>query len=128
MAHWSVPIDRLAAKMGANVETVARKVTLDLFTKVTRMSPVDTGRFKANWNFSYGQPDYTITASTNQSRGTAQAMKAATMDVGGITYLSNGLPYAARLESGWSHTQAPAGMVRISVAEFSRFVRQALKA
>ena len=127
MAQWSVPIDKLAEKMHQKVETVARKVTLDLFSAVVKATPVDTGRARANWSFSYGAPNYTITDSTNTARGTAQAMKAATMDVGGIAWLSNGLPYMERLEFGWSK-QAPAGMVRISVENFTRFVQKALSA
>ena len=50
MSTWSVPLDRLAEKMGLEVETVVRKVTSDMFGAVVRKSPVDTGRFRANWN------------------------------------------------------------------------------
>ena len=41
-------------------------------------------------------------------------------------YLSNGLPYAKRLENGWSR-QAPTGMVRINVARFSSAIKQAVQ-
>ena len=124
MSGWSVPLDRLAKRAGISLETVARKATFDLFTKVVLRSPVDTGRFRANWNVSFGEPNYSTTASTNQTRG--EPAKALTLPIGGVTYLSNGLPYAGRLEYGWSK-QAPAGMVRLSVREFDRFVRQAIK-
>ncbi len=121
---WSIPLDRLADKTGAKLETVARKVTADMFARVVQRSPVDTGRFKANWNVQYGAPDYSTTASTAASRGTAQAQKALTLPVGGVVYLSNGLPYARRLEYGWSQ-QAPSGMVRLTVFEFQDFVKKA---
>jgi hypothetical protein len=107
-----------------DVETVVRKVTLDLFRKVVLRSPVDTGRFRANWNVSYGTPDVTVTASKIKSRGDAEAAKALTLPVGGVTWLANGLPYSERLEYGWSK-QAPGGMVRLATAEFASIASKA---
>ena len=116
MARWSIPMDTLAARAKTDVETVARKLTLDLFRSVVLKSPVDTGRFRANWNVSYGTPDYTTTQSVERGRGLTEASKALTLPIGGVQYMSNGLPYARQLEYGWSK-QAPAGMVRLSVIE-----------
>lgn len=48
------------------------------------------------------------------------------LPVGDVVYLTNSLPYAQRLEHGWSK-QAPRGMVRLSAIEFKRFVRQAIR-
>lgn len=122
---WSVPLDRIAAKTGARMETVARKVAFELFGAVVRKSPVDTGRFRANWNVSYGDASVTTTASTNQSRALTEVSKTLTLPVGGVMYLANGLPYAVRLENGYSK-QAPVGMVRTSLAEYSLHVNKAL--
>lgn len=116
MARWSIPMDTLAARAKTDVETVARKLTLDLFRSVVLKSPVDTGRFRANWNVSYGTPDYSVTQSVDKNRGLTEASKALTLPIGGVQYISNGLPYARPLEYGWSK-QAPAGMVRLSVIE-----------
>ena len=124
MSKWSVSLHALAEKAKADLETVARKATFELFRAVVLRSPVDTGRFRANWNASYGAADYATSASTDRGRGVQQAIRALTMPVGGIVYLSNGLPYASRLEYGWSK-QAPNGMVRLSVLEFNDFVRGA---
>lgn len=122
---WSIPLDQLAKKTGLKLDTVARKVTLDLFTSVVQKSPVDTGRFKANWNVGT-TPNLSFTASTNAGRGLNEAQKAIGIPAGGVVYLSNGLPYARRLEYGWSG-QAPAGMVRLSVREFRQFVERAIR-
>lgn len=122
---WSIPLDQLAQKTGLKLDTVARKVTLDLFTSVVQKSPVDTGRFKANWNVGT-TPNLSFTASTNAGRGLTEAQKAIGIPAGGVVYLSNGLPYARRLEYGWSG-QAPAGMVRLSVREFRQFVERAIR-
>jgi hypothetical protein len=39
--------------------------------------------------------------------------------------MTNALPYARRLEYGWSR-QAPYGMVRYSVLEYRRFLLRAI--
>ena len=124
---FTVSLTALAEKFKADIETVARKSTADVFRAVVQKSPVDTGRFRANWNVSFGAADYTATASTAQGRGAQEAAKALALPVGGIVYLANGLPYASRLENGYSK-QAPSGMVRLSVIEFDTFVQQAIKA
>lgn len=123
--RWTIPLDRLAAKSSAKLETVVRRVTLELFVRVVNRSPVLSGRFRTNWNVSYGAPDVSFTESTMQSRADIETRKAMTLPVGGVTFLSNGLPYAYRLEHGWSK-KAPHGMVRLAVAELDAAVRKAI--
>lgn len=123
---FTIPLDRLAAMTTEKMETVARRATLEVFSSVVKKSPVDTGRFKANWNVSASNPDYSVTSSVAQSRGEQQAREALVLPVGGVVYLSNGLPYARRLEYGWSK-QAPSGMVRTSVIEFKAFIDAAVR-
>jgi hypothetical protein len=122
--RWTIPLDRLAAKSSAKLETVVRAVTLQLFVSVVRRSPVDTGRFRSNWNISYGSPDITVTQLASQTRGMQQANQAMQQPVGGIVYLSNGLAYAGKLENGWSK-QAPYGMVKLAASELASAVRKA---
>jgi len=125
VSSWSVPLDRLAQRAQAQFEDVARKATYDLFRAVVLKSPVDTGRFRSNWNVTASVPSFTYSESTNVSRADSETLKALTLPVGGVVYLSNGLPYANRLEYGYSN-QAPSGMIRTSVADFNRFVDRAL--
>jgi hypothetical protein len=127
VSQWSIPLDRLAQRAGIRLETVARKATLDVFRNVSLRSPVDTGRFRANWNVSFGAPNYATTESKNANRGKSEEAKALTLPIGGVTYMSNGLPYASRLEYDSYSKQAPAGMVRITAREFSIYVQRALK-
>ncbi|AKJ28838.1 HK97 gp10 family phage protein [Caldimonas brevitalea] len=125
MGKWSIPIDRLAESAKGDIETVTRKVTLDLFARVVQRSPVDTGRFKGNWNVNFGAPDTSTTEVAHASRGDAEARKALSLPVGGTVYLTNSLPYAHRLEYGWSK-QAPQGMVRLTVQEYAEAIQKAL--
>ncbi len=138
---WSIPLDKLAEKVMLDVTTVARKSTLDVFTAVVKGAPVDTGRLRANMNVSYGAPDVTVTESTNAARGLQEAMKATTLPVGGVTYITNALPYAhvveyglypnppknptGKTQNGYS-IQAPQGMFRIAALRYSEYVKKAL--
>jgi len=127
VSGWSVPIDALVARMKGRLDTVARQATRLLYRSVVLKSPVRTGRFVANWNVSYGTPDYSTTTSVDRGRGLREADTALHLPVGGIVYLSNGLPYSRRLEHGYSK-QAPSGMVKVSVVQFDRYVREAVAA
>lgn len=153
MAQWSIPFDQLAAKAKADIHDVVRMVALELFTRVVLRSPVDTGRFRANWEISYG----TFGSSTSNSVDPSGAAKLAelkgallSMPIGGIVYLTNSLPYAMVLEyglypdppkfgskkrgedgvavhvQGGYSMQAPNGMVRVTAREFSDAVRRFL--
>lgn len=139
---WSIPLDRLAAKVQLDLETVVRKSTLDVFRAVALASLVDTGRFRANLNVSYGAPDVSVTESTNAARAESEVQKAMTLPVGGVTYITNALPYAAVLEYGGypnppkSPTgktangfsiQAPQGMFRLAAMRYSEYVEKAIK-
>jgi len=93
-----------------------RKIALELLKKVTMKSPVDTGRFRANWMVGIGGADETTTENTVNDA----MMRGSIVLTGYKTlkqiHISNNLPYAAALEHGHSQ-QAPLGVAEISVAE-----------
>ncbi len=114
---FALDLSKACEKAKGQTELAARKVMLDLFSRVIMKSPVDTGRFRANWNVGYGSPDKTTTNATDNSLGRV-TNEISTAKIGGSIYLSNSLPYSIRLENGWSG-QAPAGMVRLSLVEIT---------
>lgn len=124
-AQWSQDLQALATKTGLQMDTVIRKATFDLFRSVALKSPVDTGRFRANWNVSFGAPDASTTDSTNAARALREVQQALSFPTGGVVHMTNGLPYARRLEYGYSR-QAPYGMVRYSLLEYRRFLLRAI--
>jgi hypothetical protein len=128
MSKWSIPIDRLAKKAGEDIEKVGRFATFQLFNAVQLRSPVDTGRFRGNWQFGKDTiPQGALNRlDTTGSLAQTEAQKAMTSPLGGVAYFVNNLPYARRLENGYSQ-QAPVGMVRVSVREFSKYVREATR-
>ncbi len=86
------------------------------------------GRFRANWQFGNGSPvDGQVDAVDPNGSKTLQGMIAAigSTGAGGVTYISNNLPYGPRLEDGWSK-QSPAGMVAVTATEFQDYVRKAV--
>ncbi|NBT33816.1 MAG: hypothetical protein EBT13_18445 [Rhodobacteraceae bacterium] len=64
----------------------------------------------------YGRSDKTRPVNANVACGADDL--AAYPDTLPIIYIQNNLPYANRLENGWSG-QAPQGMVALTVAEVS---------
>ena len=114
---FALDLSKACEKAKGHTEIMARKVMLDLFSRVIVKSPVDTGRFRANWNVGYSSPDKTTTSATDSALGKVQT-EIATAKLEGSIFLTNSLPYSIRLENGWSG-QAPAGMVRLSLVEIT---------
>lgn len=88
------------------------------------------GRFRGNWQVTFetmatGTLERIDPQGANTKNAAAGVVMSFTSAVGTIWAVNN-LPYGPRLEfEGWS-SQAPAGMVRISVNEFQIFVNRAV--
>src|ERR1051325_1072980 len=106
-------IENFIKKAKKNPELVVRQVTIKLYSQIILASPVDTGRFRMNWQATYGSPATGILIGDDPSGGRAIAratnfvMNSPEWDEFRFT---NNLPYAERLEYGYSR-QAPQGMV-----------------
>jgi hypothetical protein len=78
------------------------------------------GTLRGNWQPSIGQPVTTEIDRIDKSGQTVTAdirREGQRLNIGAVFYMTNNLPYAARVEfDGWS-TQASAGMMRIEVLE-----------
>jgi|SRR5690242_11445466 len=128
---FALDLTALTVKYKGRLDAVVRKVVLDLGTRIILRSPVKTGRFRANWQYGLGAPPEGTTLEVDKSG--AATLRTLTRSVvqqdaaGKIHWLTNNLPYAVRLEYGWSK-QAPAGMVGVTVREYQRVVRDAAKA
>lgn len=115
-----------------NAERVRRAIVLKLFSSVILDTPVDTGRLRGNWLTSQGSPKLNSVARVDSSGGSAIAEVQSNMGDGTSqdtsVFLSNNLPYAARIEyEGWSKRKAPQGMVRKNVARIEQLVSKAIK-
>jgi len=87
------------------------------------------GRFRGAWdvslNFASTKPPDRIDPNGAETIAAAQ-VALENFVAGPSIYLVNNMPYAQRLEYGWSK-QAPAGMVRVTVAEFQSVVDAAVR-
>lgn len=141
---FALSLANFAEAAPEQARTVVRKVSIDMLTKVVLRTPVGNpslwkskppagyvgGRLRANWAVSFGAPSFRTTVETDESgqatimRGTSTIQRAyGELDI----YITNSLPYAIPVEYGHSQRQAPAGMVRITVAEFQTFVDNAVR-
>jgi len=87
------------------------------------------GRFRGNWQFSIDSPatDELDRIDPSGSETIAALLsQVQALTIGQTAYIVNNLPYAIPLEYGHS-TQAPAGMVRVTLANFQRIVDEAIR-
>lgn len=123
---FTLDVSKFVEKAKKNPETVMRQVSIKLFSAIIKASPVDTGRFRMNWMASGGTPAAGTTDATDKSGNTAtgNATSFVLKDTDWHEFtLTNNLPYAQRLEYGWSQ-QAPAGMVRTNVSRFQQLINE----
>lgn len=126
MSKFTLDIQAFVAKAKKNPETVMRSVSLKLFSAIIKASPVDTGRFRGNWQTTGVNPATGLIAGVDPTGN--KAVNSATTFItnapGWNTFtLTNNLPYAERLEYGWSK-QAPVGMVRVNIARFQQLINE----
>ncbi len=137
-----------AKKTGGKLEDVARDVVFNVGRNVVEMSPVGDpknwdqkfravmmelgwtqegyvgGRFRANWQHGFGSPASGELERTDKDGGPTKATIRAGIDgspAAGVHFISNNLPYAQKLENGYSD-QAPKGMVGITAILFQDIV------
>lgn len=87
------------------------------------------GRFRGNWQFSIDLPATGELDRIDRSGDDTIAQLKAQVEaltIGQTAYIVNNLPYAVPLEYGHS-TQAPAGMVRVTLTNFQAIVDQAIR-
>lgn len=141
---FALDLKAFADKTSAKANLVVRKVVLDVGTALVMKSPVGDptywinppppgyvgGRFRANWQYGFGVVDYTTSEAIDPAgSATISAIdgKLNPEAAGHIHYITNSLPYAQRLEEGWSYRQAPNGMVNLTVLEFVPIVEAAAR-
>ncbi len=110
-------------QMDKKLVNVARGCAINLFNKIIVASPVDTGRFRANWQTTINTPAQGVLDTevpTSAESGIRSIKITDTM------YLTNNLPYAKRLEEGWSQ-QRPSGWVATLVKSAQSSLDEAIK-
>ena len=124
MAGFANQMKAWERKTERKMDLAVRKIALEMFRRIILKSPVDTGRFRGNWQLAIGSvPEGTL--ELDDKTGTATIAKGAAtalgFNAGETIFFANNLPYARRLEEGYSQ-QAPAGMVALTVQQFQSIV------
>jgi hypothetical protein len=139
---FSMQIAEFIAKTKANQDLVVRAITMKIDNKLVQRSPVGDakywkskpppgyggGRFRANWQLSIGSPTAGVRDLIDKDGSATIAAHGSVISsakAGDVIYLVNNLPYAKRIEEGWSR-QAPIGVVALTVLEFQKIVDKAV--
>lgn len=126
MGSFAQQLAAFEAKTVNKLDLAVRKISLEMFSKLVLRSPVDTGRFRANWGVAIGSMN-TGSIELDDKSGTATISRNQAeilgVQAGDVITLGNSLPYGPKLEDG-SSQQAPAGMVSLTVQEFQTIVRK----
>jgi hypothetical protein len=88
------------------------------------------GRFRANWFVAIGSPNESTIAAVDPSGNATIAAGLAVLTAvktGQPIFITNSLPYAHKLEFEGHSKQAPAGMLRVTIAELQIIVDEAVR-
>lgn len=120
-------------------EKTINKTVLDMYKAIIDRTPVGDpslwnypphadyvpGKLKASWSISFDnvQRDksgqFTSSSQIVENHGLSLKIENTTTEK--TVAISNYQPYAERVELGWS-TQAPAGMMRVTVSEYKDYI------
>lgn len=121
-ANFTANLKRFTDKTELELDRVVRKIAFDVDRRVTKKTPVDTGRARANWNVSVGEIDTSIQLDTFSKKVTNLGRG----DGENPIYITNSLPYIFSLEHGGSR-QAPSGMVEVTMAEIKGHIQNVIR-
>jgi hypothetical protein len=141
---FALDLQKFAEKTGAKADAAVANIVVRVARELDKRSPVGDavywknpapkgyvgGHFRANWQLGAGSklagelagvdPSGTATVATIIAKVPADAS-------GKVYWLSNNVPYARRIEDGWSR-QAPEGLVSLTAVMFRQIVNEAVGA
>lgn len=123
-----VAVKKFAEKINLGIAAVVERLALDIFNRITERTPVDTGRARQSWQVTIGEVGTFVPPSLGKGTGANKgkdtppqnpvAVFPTDINIDGKqpVFITSALVYMEKLENG-SSTQAPAGMVRLAIAE-----------
>jgi hypothetical protein len=146
--NFSFDLTKFCEKANKSADTVVRKVIFDIFSRIIQRTPVDTGRARAGWQVSINSQatgsDPGAQPKTKMKKGEGASVSLqprkqtnkdvgasiASFKVGDTAWMANNVEYIQHLEYGTAKygfsRQAPAGMVRVTMAEYQAYIANAL--
>ena len=124
MSSFSADISKFANKAGLSSDMAVVAVCSRLTSLVIAKTPVLSGRLRSNWYSSIDSYNTATSETRTENEAISQGIATAQKASGHIFTLSNNLHYAYDIEFlGKSHTKAPLGMARLSVAEVANSLK-----
>lgn len=108
ISNLSTKLAEFRAISERRMHQVVQKSLIRTGTSVIVESPVDQGRFAANWVYAFGSVDTSTTdgdySGEAEKQGSITRLTSTLngISLGQVFFMSNSLPYAQRLENGWS--------------------------
>ena len=136
---FTLDLQKFAKKTNANTELLVKSVVAGVAESIVEMSPVGDatawaspppkgytgGRFRGNWDYGFNitpRTEFDVIDKTGAiSLNRVDTGMIGKKMAGNVHYIANNLPYAQRLEDGWSN-QAPSGMVRLTAIKWQSIV------
>jgi hypothetical protein len=107
-------MSQIVARVNGRIDNKIRAATSEVFSNIIQMTPVDTGRARGNWQCTIGAPF----TGEDDTGDVLKMQSVIPRRAGSVVYLTNNVLYIRALEYDFHSRQAPAGMVRVSVALF----------
>lgn len=112
-ARWSRAPFLFADDVMQDAHRLQRGMAITLLNNLQLLSPVDTGRYRANHIVSFGSPDYRYTDNVGGMGEAFSAIQGLTADSLPVIHVQNNLPYSVFLELGGS-SQSPNGIYSLA--------------
>lgn len=131
MALFEDVINRWVEEVEDDVKSILQTIVFRIGREVVTLSPVDTGRFKGNWQLTIGSPATGSLLRYDESGGITlsdMSRVVRTLSPGQVAYIQNTVTYGYDLEHG-SSKQAPYGIVNVTTSEgkFKQIVNEAVR-
>jgi len=114
-AKFRADVSEFVRKTQLAPDLVLRKLALDAYAGIIKRSPVDTGRFRSSHRLTINRIDPSVEpprASRSSRAGVTREASPSDLNrvqgtlsrarFGVTVHITNSLPYARRLENGWS--------------------------
>jgi hypothetical protein len=128
--QFSSTLAEFAEKLRIKAGTLQKKITFDMHGDIMQRTPVDTGRARANWFATVGEPSKEVHLYADAKSGDSAIPQPQSppLEIDGTrdTYIINNLPYIKPLDEGHSK-QAPNGMVKLAMAAQDQRLEEAVR-
>lgn len=95
--------------------TIVKKISMDAFSDLLRLTPRDTGYAVSNWRIGINQSDSVVLHGGSATSYSAPSFGNTNIQFGDNVHIYNNTAYIGLLEDGHSR-QAPAGMIEPTAA------------